>query len=347
MKFCGGGYSDSEEIEVSFCLPVFNVAAYLQECIDSIVAVDLNVINYEIVCVDDCSTDDSARVLEQIKKGNPQMRILRNESNRGVSYSRNRLIREANGKYIWFIDPDDVLNASAVMPMLQYVKESNADVLLGNYQRFIDGNPIPEISVGNLNFERSDDLPTDEQGIKMNVIWAGPIKREYLLNNSLFFNKGMIAQEDTLFYWNMRLSKPNRHKCDAICYYYRIRNTSVMHSKSASRAVAYYKAMREMLETYEGQKVTVPDEFEAELQNKIHHSQENVAYTLACLPDKEFVKAELKELKINAVYPYAFRKEALSAPRRNTLLKLLTFLLPMEPAFWLLHYVYNKKYNLK
>ena len=60
-------------------------------------------INYEIVCIDDCSTDSTYEVLISLAKQYKQIRVLKNKQNKGVSYTRNRMIDEALGKYIWFV----------------------------------------------------------------------------------------------------------------------------------------------------------------------------------------------------------------------------------------------------
>lgn len=123
-----------DPIDVSFCLPVYNVGLYLEECIKSIVNQPFDGISYEIICIDDCSTDDTYDILVQLSKKYDHIRICKNDQNKGVSYTRNRMMDLAKGEYIWFVDPDDMLINGAV----SYVRKAqtmNADVLLGNYIR--------------------------------------------------------------------------------------------------------------------------------------------------------------------------------------------------------------------
>ena len=75
----------------TFCLPVYNVSQYIG------------------ICVDDCSTDDSWQILNKICAQNNSCFCFKNDSNRGVSYTRNCTLELAKEKYIWFIDPDDLL----------------------------------------------------------------------------------------------------------------------------------------------------------------------------------------------------------------------------------------------
>ncbi len=87
----------------------------------------------EILCLDDCSTDGSYELLKRFTDRYPNMKVLQNDRNLGVSFTRNELIRKACGKYIWFVDPDDMLYPGVVNLVLQAAEDTNADVILGNY----------------------------------------------------------------------------------------------------------------------------------------------------------------------------------------------------------------------
>ncbi|WP_308774159.1 glycosyltransferase family A protein [uncultured Bilophila sp.] len=86
-------------VKVSVIIPVYNVAPYLGECLDSVLAQSLR--DIEIICVDDCSTDDSLRLLRKYAEGDSRVRVLSNDKNRDVSETRNRGIKESCGEYIF------------------------------------------------------------------------------------------------------------------------------------------------------------------------------------------------------------------------------------------------------
>lgn len=85
--------------------------------------------------MDDCSTDGSYELLQTLKNNYTALKVSRNIHNSGVSFTRNQLIKSAKGKYIWFVDPDDLLYPGVVSLALREIEESEADVLLGNYIR--------------------------------------------------------------------------------------------------------------------------------------------------------------------------------------------------------------------
>ncbi len=96
-------------IRITFCIPVYNVANYIESCIESIIANVKDINGYEILCIDDNSTDNSYAVLQSITQKYNKVKIFKNEVNIGVSATRNKLIQRAQGRYLWCVDPDDML----------------------------------------------------------------------------------------------------------------------------------------------------------------------------------------------------------------------------------------------
>ena len=87
----------------------------------------------DLLCLDDCSTDGSYELLQELAKNYPTLKVSRNKKNSGVSFTRNQLIKSAKGKYIWFVDPDDLLYPGVAPLALREIEQRGADVLLGNY----------------------------------------------------------------------------------------------------------------------------------------------------------------------------------------------------------------------
>lgn len=335
-----------ESIDVSFCLPIYNVGVYLEDCIKSIVEQPFDGVDWEIICIDDCSSDDSYDILVNLSKKYEKIRTYRNEQNRGVSYTRNRMLDLAKGKYIWFVDSDDMLINGAV----SYVKKAqavDADVLLGNYIRVKeDGWYNVDLSKNDFKLDKielSDSFtPVDIQGEKMSACWAGVFKKKFLIDNSLRFNEKMIAQEDTLFYYQFSMKTRNIYKSQTYCYLYRIRLSSIMHSKSDERMKKYYFSMLEMLRVY--QECYLKKEYNNKevLKDKILHSRQNVATCLASIQDDLFVGEQLRFIKKQKIYPYPFRVKVLKG-KEQILIKILKFLMPIEPVFHIYRYIYRIK----
>ncbi len=90
---------------VSIIIPIYNVEAYLRECLNSVIAQTYT--NWECIMVDDASTDSSAAIAEEFCAADPRFRLLRHPSNRGLSEARNSGLDNAEGELITFIDSDD------------------------------------------------------------------------------------------------------------------------------------------------------------------------------------------------------------------------------------------------
>lgn len=241
----------------------------------------------------------------------------------------------ARGRYIWFVDPDDMLYPNVVNLVLQSAIDSNADVLLGNYIR-ISEKEQPELPpITSLRLQKNENLnilPKDFNGTNMCAIWAGIFKRNFLSDNRLYFNEKMIAQEDTLFYYEVSLHTQNIFHFAETAYIYRQRESSIMHSHSAKRALQYYHSMQEMYLVYKRYFTSGLPISKDLLSEKIEHMQQNLALTLAVVNDSRIVKAELKELKKERIYPYQRNFLGNSTPNI-----VLNFLLKKEFGFWIIH----------
>ena len=233
-----------------------------------------------------------------------RVRVLKNEKNKGVCFTRNRLISEAKGKYIWFVDPDDLIYPNVATSFLKAAREYRADVVLGNYIRFKEVKELKLFKIANFRFhiQKYEFLPCDKENNKMCAVWAGIFSRKFLLDNNLRFHDGMIAQEDTLFYYEFALKSPIIVKSDLPCYLYRQRRNSIMHSRNEERTKKYYESMIIMYEVYKRHLCDYDNE--EILKKKIHHTQQNVAFYLAMLLDHSYVKREMRRLKEARIYPY-------------------------------------------
>ena len=101
-------------IKFSIIVPVYNVERYVERCIDSIVAQTYPA--YEIICVNDGSTDGSLEVLQRLADGHPSIKII-DQANKGLGGARNSGVAQATGDYIWFIDSDDWIEPGMLSEM--------------------------------------------------------------------------------------------------------------------------------------------------------------------------------------------------------------------------------------
>ena len=120
-------------MKFSFILPCFNVGRYVADCLDSIFAQNLPETDFEVICVNDCSTDNTRAVILSYVELHPNLKLIDHTENLTAGGARNTGIEAAKGNYIWFVDPDDAIKPGCLMELYEIVRKSGADILFFNY----------------------------------------------------------------------------------------------------------------------------------------------------------------------------------------------------------------------
>ena len=120
---------------VSIIMPVYNVEKFIAEAIESIL--DQTYTNFELIIVDDCSTDRTVSIINEYRKKDNRIVFLRNEKNLKICKTLNKAWKQAKGQYILRMDGDDISDVSRIEKMLNYIKSNNVD-LIGSYAVSID-----------------------------------------------------------------------------------------------------------------------------------------------------------------------------------------------------------------
>ena len=116
---------------ISVIVPVYNVAAYLPECLDSILSQDYD--KLEVILIDDGSTDDSGAICDAYARRDGRIRVI-HQKNGGAAAAKNAGLRAATGEYLSFADSDDFLEPGAYAYMLALLKENDADIVRCAFQ---------------------------------------------------------------------------------------------------------------------------------------------------------------------------------------------------------------------
>ena len=115
-----------KEISISIIIPVYNVERYLPVCLESIVQQSMD--DYEVILVDDGSTDSSGPICNEYADRHPQFRVI-HQQNQGISAARNAGVVESKGKYLLFLDSDDFLVPNSLSKLLELANKNDLDVL--------------------------------------------------------------------------------------------------------------------------------------------------------------------------------------------------------------------------
>lgn len=133
-------------IDVTIAIPVYNVAPYVQKCLESIFAQDVNKsVRVELLLIDDCSTDGSMEIVLEALRMAPsrfESRVIRHPSNLGLAEARNTAIREGRGEAIWFVDSDDYVNHD-MLRLMHGEFDDETDIVISNAQTVnLSGLPV-------------------------------------------------------------------------------------------------------------------------------------------------------------------------------------------------------------
>lgn len=206
---------------ISFIVPIYNSQEFIAQCLDSLI--NQNISDYEIICINDGSTDNSGIILDGYCKKHNNI-IVKHKPNSGVSASRNEGINIAQGEYLWFVDADDFIAPNILNKLKQLAASCNSD----------------RITVESFSFDTK--LETEQtEGLKPNVPYKKVMatrtlyKREYLKNNGIIFTEGVHYGEDGLFNYQTLIHNPQTTDSNILAYFYRVHNLSVTNAPKKQR----------------------------------------------------------------------------------------------------------------
>lgn len=113
-------------MKLSIIIPIYNAAKALHRCLDSVLYNNLK--DFECICVDDCSTDDSVEIVEEYIKKDIRFKLIKHETNQGVSAARNSGLLFSSGEWIGFIDSDDYIHPDRFIKTIEAAEKSNIKV---------------------------------------------------------------------------------------------------------------------------------------------------------------------------------------------------------------------------
>lgn len=219
-------------LKISVIIPVYNVAKYLPECLDSVLEQTFNEI--EVIAVDDGSTDDSGKILEEYAAKDNRLKVI-HQKNAGVSAARNAGLDIATGDYICFVDGDDYLDRNAFTELSAEIAHTpETDIFVFGFKNVLKGKVLPCNSYHTKLKEA-----TSQCFSKKNFIWnlgnssCGKLfKRDFLNTHQLRFAKGVPLAEDGTFCIECVMFNPSVKFVAKDYYVYRIfRENSTMVSE--------------------------------------------------------------------------------------------------------------------
>lgn len=213
----------------SIIIPVYNVALYLPECINSVLGQDYK--QYELILIDDGSTDESGNICDEYAKNNSCIKVI-HQTNQGLSDARNKGIDIAQGEYVIFLDSDDLWHDNRVLNKIDLrLQTSHAEVLSFNYVKFCEevfekpylqydvNMPLEMLGKKSFEYHIKNDL-------WIACAWNKAIKRNLFDNGNLRFGIG-ITSEDVDWCFRLALKATCYDYIADVVVCYRQRNASI------------------------------------------------------------------------------------------------------------------------
>lgn len=219
--------------KISVIVPVYNVAEYIEECIQSLAVQTFK--DFEVIFVDDRGKDDSIHIIEhelgRIKANSCEARIIKHERNRGLSAARNTGFEAAKGDYIYFLDSDDYISSDCLEKLCRAAIESNAEVTIGNYE-VIGGSSY---GLPHLYTDKCENpLQGYLSGSYYVMAWNKLCKKSFLQENNLYFIEGLV-HEDEPWTFSMACCAKKIALVKDNTYVYRVRENSLQTGKDFSK----------------------------------------------------------------------------------------------------------------
>lgn len=197
---------------LSIVIPIYNGEKVVSTCLDSIWAQGVADDEYEVICVDDCSADDTYNFLLLAATARNNMQVLHNSENLRAGGARNYGVREAKGEYIIFIDADDYFHPGALRQAIDYVRGSKLDILMCDNVRHIAGeetsamvhNIKNQSIMSGVDFLSCNGLPWSP--------WKYLFKRSLMIDNSVWFVEKVSCEDVDWSYTIAKFAKQMQYQ---------------------------------------------------------------------------------------------------------------------------------------
>ena len=249
----------------TFCIPAYNASAFIERSVGSIIA-DLgeNREIAEILIIENGSTDNTTEVAEGLQRANPELiRCLHSE--KGPSCARNAGIRQARGKYIVFVDADDLWINGSVSLMRKLVRKFKADLYCFGFETdaFVQDHGIPGKCI-------YDSTPAEVERrrawilsapLKRAQVWAKAFRTQVIRDNQIWFDESIRYCEDAEFTIRFGKCAGSVVVCGKPVYHYSYSPGSLMRGYDENRIQSYLYAMRASEQVLQGESKVITDAF--------------------------------------------------------------------------------------
>lgn len=180
---------------ISIIVPVYNASRFLSETIETVQKQTYT--DWELLLVDDCSKDDSVKIAREYAVNDTRVRSIVQEYNQGAAQARNRGVKEARGRYICYLDADDIWESDKLQKQIKYVQDNNIGFCFTGYE-FADEN-----AVGLGKIVKVPETIDYNQALKNTTIFTSTVMFDRTIIEDEDICMPQIASEDTATWWKV------------------------------------------------------------------------------------------------------------------------------------------------
>jgi Glycosyltransferases involved in cell wall biogenesis len=245
-------------VKVSVIIPVYNVEKYVGDCLDSVC--NQTIKDIEIICINDCSLDDSREVVLDYAGKDSRITLYDNEKNIGLASTRNRGIDIAKGEYIYFLDSDDMIAQNALEELYLTAEKDVLDAEVFEAHFIYEDEALKPSFSGNPAIFKGD-YPDVISGRELYKIWmklwdwmpSQPryfYNRRFLIDNGIRFIDGMLHEDET-FAFDVLMRAERMRVIKKEYFIRRFRASSIMSSTPTMKNVEGCIRILDKIDTFE------------------------------------------------------------------------------------------------
>lgn len=326
-----------ENVELSIVIPVYNAEKYIEDTIKSIL--DQTYKNWELILVNDGSKDESQYICEKLALKDKRIKLISKE-NSGVSDSRNTGIKAAQGKYIGFVDSDDLIEKDMFEKMILNFYESEI-IICGYKIRTIKGKIIKDSfrkpSLKGIFFLKEIENIFMEEGQLFNSVWNKFYLTEIIKKNKIFFKTDLKTGEDLVFNLNYLSCIRKVSFLDENLYiYFKRENESITHSyieNAFERLKIIYKELENFVKKAKFSEEKCIKKIDENFIQSIFFQFLNLEHKKCPLNFKEKIK--YIERILNDEYLNEIKKRTKIKKTKNLILKITNFLISTKNSIFI------------
>lgn len=238
-------------------IPTYNVAPYIESCLDSVLQQTFP--DFEILVIDDGSTDRTVDLVKSFT--DERISVLVNDSNQGVSRTRNQGIDQARGEYLVLLDSDDTIEPGRLAAVNQRVEQAKPDIIFDDLLYRPEGNPDTTKSAysqRNISPEDAGNLVFNDFISKDLGILKGTFRKSFVNQHHIRFEEGFRIGEDFVFYAEMFLRGAEASFLPDAMYVYRQRPDSLISTEYDGYRADMVRTSKHLLKKYESELQRLP-----------------------------------------------------------------------------------------